>query len=428
MNCKDVKNRMIDYLSTEDIPQEMKEHLLHCPTCNAEFEQLQYLIQTLKPKIEIRTSDNFTNNIIKKLNMEDKKMRVKIQFWSKTVAAVVLILAVSFAVFFSVNFNHQVSASPVYQIFAESIIAISKSKSMRMEMKIRTLKGDNFELIGTKYGFVKHRIKVDFSNPQKWIIEKPGRTVLCDGENQYLNIQNRSFLIKAGVNAGFVEWLSIFFTPDKILEIEKERSEKDKSNYTVKETKNQLILTVYSKAQGNFTNDYLKNSSVTESDNKRVFYFDKKTHQLQSFKLYIIKDKKEILVMKTTQIKYDETFDAKDFDVQVFGDKKIKNAEDLNPKSDEELKNKTPEEIARYFFEACAASDWEKVEKVYQYGNLEFLGGLQIIEIGKSFQSGRYRGYFVPYTIKLKSGQIRKHNIAIRNDNPEKIWMVDGGI
>jgi hypothetical protein len=433
MNCKDVKTSMIDYLSNDDIPQEMKEHFSHCKTCKAEFEQLQRLMQTLKPKIEIKTSENFTNNIIHKLNMEDKKMKKRIPFWTKIAAVLALALLTStlLTVLLNRNSNYQVSAHPANQVFAESIIAFSKNKSMRMEMKIRTLKGDNFELIGTEYGFVKYRIKVDFSSPKKWIIEKPRRRALCDGKNQYLDIQGFDFVIKTDTNAGFVGWLSLFFMPDRILEIEKERSEKDKSNYTVKETKEQLILTVYSKAQGDFTNDYMKNSSVSESDNKREFCFDKKTHQLQSFNLYIVKGKKEILVMKTTKIEYDEEFDAQEFDVQIFGNKKIKNAEDLNPQADKELKAKTPEEIARYFFEACASSDWEKVEKVYPYISAktkDYLSGLQVVEIGKSFKSGQYPGYFVPYTIKLKSVYTKTFNLAVRNDNYEKMWMVDGGI
>ena len=54
-------------------------------------------------------------------------------------------------------------------------------------------------------------------------------------------------------------------------------------------------------------------------------------------------------------------------------------------------------------------------------------GGLQIISIGKSFKSGRYAGVYVPYEVKLKSGEILKHNLALRNDNAEKIWMIDGG-
>ncbi|UCG57848.1 MAG: hypothetical protein JSU70_23655, partial [Phycisphaerales bacterium] len=56
------------------------------------------------------------------------------------------------------------------------------------------------------------------------------------------------------------------------------------------------------------------------------------------------------------------------------------------------------------------------------------LGGLEIISIGEPFKSGRYPGWFIPYEIKLSSGGVRKHNLAVRNDNPAKRYVVDGGI
>ena len=431
MNCNKIKEKMWDYLLDDTLPQELQEHFAHCSDCSAEFEQLQQTIQTLKPKIKVHASDNFSNNIIKKLNKEDKKMKKTIPFYLKVAAVLVLLTTSLFTILFTSNSHSVASASTANQIFLKSILTLSQSSSMRIEMKIRTLKGDNFELIGADYGFVKHKIKVQFANPKKWIIEKSGRTVLCDGQNTYLDIQNQNHVLKADNTAGFVGWLNILFTPEKILEIEKERSLKDQSNYIVKENKDQLILTVYSKAQGDFTNDYLKNSSVTESDTKRVFCFDKSTYQLLSFKLYVIQDKKEVLIMKTTKIKYDEVFDEEDFDAQIFGDKKIRNIEDLNPEADEILKTKTPEEIARYFFEACANKEWEKAEKVCPWitdGMKEYLAELEIVKVGTSFKSGLYRGTFIPYTIKLKSGDIKDHNLAIRNDNSEKMWVLDGGI
>jgi hypothetical protein len=48
--------------------------------------------------------------------------------------------------------------------------------------------------------------------------------------------------------------------------------------------------------------------------------------------------------------------------------------------------------------------------------------------LGDPFQSGQYPGWFVPYEIRLKSGEVKKHNLAIRNGNPAKHWLVDGGI
>jgi len=387
------------------------------------------IIETLKPKIKIKASNDFNNNIINKLNLEDKKMKKRVPFYMK-VAVLIVLFATSLFFIFNKKSDNQVSATPINRILTEAIKEIQKSKSMQIDMEIRTLEGDNFELIGTAYDFVKNSIKVEFSSPKRWIIEKPGRTVLCDGKNQYLNIENLDYVIKGSVNAGFVEWLHIFLTPDKILEIEKERAKKEQSEYELKETEKQLTLTVFQTAQGNFANDYLKNSSVTESDNKRVFYFDKNTHQLLAFELYIIEDGNESLVMKTIDIKYNKTFDPKDFSMKIFGNKEVRDIEELEPKADKNLKDKTPEEIAFYFFDAFAKNDWKKAKKVCSYVSLlkGSLGGLEIIEIGEAFQSGNYPGYFVPYTIKLKSGYIKQFNLAVRNDNSQKMWKVDGGI
>ena len=325
MNCKDIKEKMSDYLLDDNLPQEFEEHLAHCPDCSAEFEQLEHFLQTLKPKVNVRASDNFTNNIIKKMKKEKKKMKKRTSTYLK-IAAVILLLTIPASIFVF-NKNADSGTSGVYaanRIFTESLITLSKNTSMSMEMKIRTVPGDNFELIGTDYDFVNHRIKVEFSSPKKWMMEKQGRRVLCDGENQYLEIKNHNFILKASKNAGFVSWLSIFLTPDKILETEKNNSEKTGSNYTVKEIDNQLVLTVFESAQGDFTNDYLKNSTVTGSDNKRVFCFDKNTFQLLSFELYIIENGKETLIMKTTEIKYDVVFNPEEFGVKNFGNKEIK--------------------------------------------------------------------------------------------------------
>jgi hypothetical protein len=428
MNCNEVKEKMWDYLSDNNLPHEFEEHLAHCPDCSAEFEQLQHFIQTLKPKIKVRASNNFTNNTIKKLK-EDQKMKKRIPFYLK-VAVFILLFATSLFLIFNKRSDNQVSATPVNKILTEVIKELQKMKSMRMELEIRTIENDNFELIGTEYGFVKHLIKVEFAVPKKWLIEKPGRTVLCDGKNQYLDIQIMDYVIKGDANADFVNWLHILLSPDIILEIENQRAKKEQTKYELTETETQLMLTVFQKAQGDFTNDYLKNSFVTTSDSKRIFYFDKATHQLLAFELYIIENVREILVMKTTEIKYNETFDSKDFSLKIFDNKAIKTIEKLEPIADKSLMDKTPEEIAFYFFDACAKNDWKKVKKVCTYTSLikSMYGELEIIEIGKAFQSGVYRGYYVPYTVKLKSGYIKTFNMAVRNDNKQKMWQVDGGI
>ena len=91
----------------------------------------------------------------------------------------------------------------------------------------------------------------------------------------------------------------------------------------------------------------------------------------------------------------------------------------------------TPKETAVNFFQACAAGDWSQASTYCPYVNQlkDQLDGMQVISIGEPFKKiPGYAGLHVPYEIKLKSGEIKKYDLAVRNDNPAKVWQVDGGI
>ncbi|MHC4759214.1 MAG: hypothetical protein ACYTE8_11205 [Planctomycetota bacterium] len=97
----------------------------------------------------------------------------------------------------------------------------------------------------------------------------------------------------------------------------------------------------------------------------------------------------------------------------------------------EKYKKMTPKEVAEALFTACAEENWDEFQKYWGSGHekmKDYLGGLEIISIGEPFQKGAYPGWFVPYEIKLKNGHVKKHNLAIRNDNATKRYMFDGGI
>ena len=105
-----------------------------------------------------------------------------------------------------------------------------------------------------------------------------------------------------------------------------------------------------------------------------------------------------------------------------------------------------PEQAARTFLEACSREDWTEANKFMppglltknpSFGNTfkSIYGGLEIVSLGKPFKSEviiqaglKYPGVFVPCEIRLKSGGIKKFQLSIRCDNPEKRWYWDGGL
>ncbi len=96
----------------------------------------------------------------------------------------------------------------------------------------------------------------------------------------------------------------------------------------------------------------------------------------------------------------------------------------------------TPKEAAEAFFKACSEKNWDeflkfmprldndnRIEQIKEY-----LGGLQVISIGEPFKMGEFPGWYVPYKVRFNNGLVQDWDLAIRNDNPAKRYVYDGGI
>ena len=128
----------------------------------------------------------------------------------------------------------------------------------------------------------------------------------------------------------------------------------------------------------------------------------------------------------------------------------------------QKLTGTSPAQVAQTFFDVCAKEDWAEAAKYWPPGLLKrrpdfmngftnYFGGLEIVSLGKPFkgriilagipagerkrmgvQGARkdfdYPGVYVPYEIRVKCGDVRKWQLAIRCDNPEHRWYFDGGM
>jgi RNA polymerase sigma factor (sigma-70 family) len=96
------------------------------------------------------------------------------------------------------------------------------------------------------------------------------------------------------------------------------------------------------------------------------------------------------------------------------------------------------EQLARSFFEALGKGDWNTVAELCPPGTpfaeifkdsfKDQLTGLTVLSLGKPFTSPGYAGAYVPYEIRFKNGEVKKFNLAVRRDNPERRWYWDGGL
>ncbi len=216
---------------------------------------------------------------------------------------------------------------------------------------------------------------------------------------------------------------------------EKSFADKYKANYAISENGDETILTVKAKALGDFKNTFSLNHSIPESDNRRVYSFDKQSGRLKSLEVYVNENKREVLVLKTNNIVYDESIAAETFNITLPENTKWVELKEIQPKAGNTTSASTAEEAAKMWWNALSEKDWATVYNLdpsFEHSsNLNEMkaeyGGLQIISTGSSFKSGQYAGVFVPYEVNLKSGEVQKYNLALRNDNAQKAWVIDGG-
>ena len=388
----------------------------------------QWAVDVVRPKSRVGASDYFKERVMRAISEEDARASARRWTWSwpqgwlklapaAVIAALLMLLAVPM-------FH---STSPSAKLFAQSIDAMSRTHSVHIIGRMRTLPGDNFELIGADYDFVPFEIWREYSNPPKWRIEKPGRVVAMDGKAAVLYMSNTNTAVAGSPNAGFVEWMRPLLDPQSILEQELE-AVKSNPESKILESNGVKQVSLRRAAGGNYGNDWAKNKSISDSDHTTVYRFDAATKRLEGLHVEIVASGRPVTVLELTAIRYNEPVAQGLFALQLppdviwSGDGPTKATVSFNG----------PKEAVAYFFDTMAREDWDSTLNVYPASRVNpvvqrVYGGMRVVSLGEPFQSGLYRGWFVPYEIRLKDGHIKSHKLAVRNDNPQKRWVVDGG-
>jgi len=445
MNCRSFRKHMVELLDVSPDASATSGLLRHaevCPECARELAESQALLSALSPSREAHASSNLKERIMNRVNELESVQDTRRSKWSppafaRYALAAVLVLAIIAG---SSWFASRNGTSSAFEVLAQAAEAASGIATIHIKANMRTLEGDNFDLIMPDEGFVPVEIwKVSGDQP-KWRVEKPKRLVVMDGRSTIM-------LMKPGIGgttgykfegsaAGLVGWLVPLLDVESLLAKEQQTAREQGSKVLVVESKDstgrlKTTLTIRAKAQGDFSqSDYLKNTSVIHSDNTRIYVFDAATHRLEGMKVYMRTGKGDVLVFEIADVEYDMPVDSALLELNAPEDTLwVKGPGEINAPDNSWM---TPKQVAEAMFRAMANEDWEALSafygsRAYDPRVQKYAGGLKIIHIGEPFKSGLYPGWFVPYEVKLKSGEIRKHNLAIRNDNPKGRWMKDGG-
>ncbi|MBX7259519.1 MAG: hypothetical protein K1Y02_24375 [Candidatus Hydrogenedentes bacterium] len=439
MNCREAQERMTDLLdaSAHATDPSLHDHLEACPVCEKMYSELKKTLEAF-PAPRVAASTGFTEAVMNAIQ-DTKPIRQRNPFrvWRAGLAAAAA-LVVCAGASFGLWYVKTSGTKPVtaFRFLGEAVHAMARVQAMHIKAEMRTLPNDNFEMIALDQDMVPVELWADFSEPLRWRVEKPGRIAVLDGEKSTLFIRP-NMVARAGDSPGFVGWMTSLINVEDLLSNEvslanEQGSEISLTYETSAEGETEDVLRVEAKAQGTYVNDWLKDSSIADSDNLRVYRFEPETKLLKGLEIYVHTPQGDVLVFETKDVSYDLPQDETLFALQLPED--AVTVGELAPVSDNEKYAKMdPREAAQNFFQACAQNDWDEMAKYWFASSADdrikqYLGGLQVIELGSAFQSGLYPGWFIPYEIKLKDGSTKKHNLAMRNDNDAHRYVVDGGI
>jgi len=359
---------------------------------------------------------------------------------AKLAAAAVIAVAVVFSATF---FHRSIPAASAAGVLQDAIGAVSDMWSVHMKARMRTRPGDNFSNIGLDYDFVEIEMwKRTGANGQvQWRVEKPGRILLMDGRTTIMFMRrNLGVLREEPLPLGcYDSWSGRLLNVHDLLdnELQKAKNEPDRRGVCLRhqevEGRDELVLEVDVTADV-AEDDYLRNTFISSSDHVKVYQFDVKTRLLEGFQVYVHTMGKDVLIFEVTDIEYNTEIDDSVFALDFPEDMIWTREPEILP-DNERYEKMTPKEAAEAFFRACTEEDWDEVLKFWTASRIDdgmktYLGGIRIISLGEPFQSEGYcsLGWFVPYEIVFKSGEVRKSNLAIRKDNPANRFLVDGGL
>lgn len=439
MNCNECRDNLaacVEGFLDDETRLRMEEHLGRCPACRNELADCQGLHEQLISRSgtlqRVALEDRVMNEVQTRRNIQSRRSTMFKRYARATIGFAAAAAAILAAVLVLRGVPaHQASAA---EIFTQAIQAVSHLQTMHMKFNVRTLPHDNFAYIGLDLDFVPHEIWKQFGETARWRAEKPGRTVVMDG-TQTLCLMKPNYAFKFGPSSGAIEWLSCLLFPDKLLDMQLQSAQKngwplEMTHKAGEDGTDKTVVAVEVKAEGDYANDYLKNKSITDADTRRIYRFDTTTKLLENLQVYIHTPSKDVLVLEVSQIEYNKEIDPALFTLQLPDDVSWLEQPQTLP-DNQKYEKMTPEETARAYFQAMSEGHWDELKKIggmsFPPQLQEYVSGLQIISIGKPFKSGLYPGWFVPYEIRFKDGTVKKHNLAVRNDNPAKRYVMDGG-
>ncbi|MBR2073398.1 MAG: hypothetical protein IJ976_07040 [Alistipes sp.] len=402
----------------------------------------EQIISMLTPQVEVKPSADMRSRILAAADqqaIQQKARPRRLRYWLGAAASAAAVVAIAI----TLTLNSPAYAARKY--FSLALVVMQQAKTMIMTGKLRTEAEEPIDYINPQADFVPATIKVIYDEPMLFSIEKEGgRAVLykgADGTGDYVyqwsNFNNTLSGWK-NQHAGFVnKEIEAILNPRILLETEYRIAESNKgTDYEIIEVGEMVIVRVATTAQGDYSqSDYRLNTSLAEANTLREYTFDKNTGLLHKLRIVIMIDDKPVTIMESESIDYNEPLTVADlynkalFDSITFNDMSIR-AEASSP-----LIGIEADEAAEIILKAMQTWDMNILNTamtLYKGDTMKVLEsrykGVEVKSIGKAQSSGLYPGKFVKCKVIMPDGSKETLMLALRNDNKQGVWVVDGGL
>jgi len=351
-------------------------------------------------------------------------------------AAAVVILAIGLAVTMLVKSTSTASAAVIFQQAAE---ALGKLKSFHVKVEMRTLPGDNFSLIRLDLDFVPIDFWKQFTDDPwgKWRLEEPGRVVVMDGRQSSMFYKSLNMVHEVEDPDPGRYWDEALVELDKVMSREASKASEHPAQFSSsrrygEDGREKMVITVEVPSEVPET-DYSRNKRIRDSDHLKIYEFDAETRLLEDLEIYVHDKDNDVLVFRLVKAEYNVEFEPALFTLELPADVIRTVLLQILP-DNERYEKMTPKEAATVFLTAWANEDWDEVLKFETQTGVpqamkDYYSGLTVIEIGEPFQSASSNErWYVPFKIKLKSGEVGEHNLALVRDEHAKRFRYDGGL
>lgn len=445
IDCRLFHEQLDDLLAGElsaEARRGMERHIAECSACAATYGEARRALDAVTPQVAVPVPEGLERRILDAVRRQAAAQQTSTPQTSAPRSAYrrrvfgilsgVLSAAALIAVALTVGLNTPARAAR--NNFSRAIASMEKVRSIRIEMRIRTTPDENFDYTNPLEEFVPHTLEAIYTPELLWRVEKPGRKALCDGRRTYLWFDSLSDGMILPVSSGTLGMLNLLIDPSKLLTIEQQFTRThDGTHYDLRREAAVLHLTVSSPAQGEFSqSDYMRNTSILESDTRREYRFDAASGQLLGARVVFLAGEQERTLLEIDRIEYDAPIDAAHLTTRPEG---INWADHTQTTDSGCLAGIGVEQAGRLILGAFATWDNRILDEALRYYGAnarEILksryAGATVEELSAPVRSGEYAGCFIPCKLRMADGTTEKIHLALRNDNPEGRWVIDGGL